>query len=193
LEELRRSSLIEVEHLNMPEVMQRKMSNRDMPAHAAPVPKELHKNNSSASKSSQEHGKQTTISLSSLSVDQQGYFSSASGGSSPRVLQTVPEEPSSTESSKQLDDYDHDDLSPSSTIPTAPSVSASSETTLAAEITGEGATLGGKPMFTEPDFGKVEGEELEKEGLEKEGLRRSPGSFSAETAREDNVTSPTER
>jgi hypothetical protein len=104
------------------------------------------------------------------------YFASTSGGDLP----TVPEE----EGSAGLGtDGAHDDLSPRSFAPHI------SNATFAAEFSS-GATSTGKPMFSEPDFGFGEAEQQE---APSELLRRSPGSFSAETAREDNVISPTER
>jgi hypothetical protein len=110
------------------------------------------------------------------SATEPSYFPSTSGGD----LATVPEE----EGSAGLgNDGTHDDLSPHSSAPQV------SNATLAAEISA-GATSTGKPMFSEPDFGFGEAEQQE---APSELVRRSPGSFSAATAREDNPISPTER
>jgi hypothetical protein len=102
----------------------------------------------------------------------------------------VPEEPSSTESSRVLggsgDGANDDVLSPRSIRFAAPSVA-----TLEAEISGH-STATGKPVFEEPDFapGPVVDDV---EPVEPEFLRRSPGSFSASTARHSDTVSPTER
>ena len=103
-------------------------------------------------------------------------------------MQTVLEETSSTESSRQFEfggDSTYDVYNPASR---ARHVSAS---TLEAEIMGEGATTAGKPMSSEPEFGP---EPLDDVLLPApEALRRSFGSFSAVTSRESETVSPTER
>jgi len=169
LEELRRSSVLEVEHLNSPEAKSRRLSNRDMPTHAAPLP---HKVSSPPSEQHQNAPADTA------------YFS---GASTPHgeSLQTVPEEPSSTESSRLLShDGTSDVLSPRS------QTSSVSVATLEAELAGS-ATYSGKPMFSEPDFGPEMPDDVQPPASE--FLRRSPGSFTAQSARESETVSPTER
>jgi hypothetical protein len=111
-----------------------------------------------------------------LSATEPSYFASTSGGDLP----TVPEEEGSAGFGT---DGAHDNLSPHSSAPQL------SNATIAAEISAA-ATSAGKPMFSEPDFGFGEAEQQD---APSELLRRSPGSFSAATAREDNPISPTER
>jgi hypothetical protein len=178
LEELRRSSLIEVEHLKMPETMQRKLTNRDMPAHSAPIP---------ADHNLPSKVKSPLAQASSPTTKDAQYYASVSGSSSPRGLQTVPEESigSSMDYVKQLQAHDQpQDLSPGSNFYPG----GQSATTLNAELSDGHSTSMGRPMFSEPEFGR---EEVEDDPA----LRRmrSPGSFSAATAREDNTISPTER
>jgi hypothetical protein len=100
-----------------------------------------------------------------ISPPDKGYFG----------LEEIPEEEGSAGLSN---DGAGDDLSPSSTL--------LSNATVTAEL-GGGATTSGKVMFQEPEFG------LKDLDVPSESLRRSPGSFSAETAREDSQLSPTER
>jgi hypothetical protein len=141
----------------------RRLSNRDMPEHAVDIP----------TKSSSP----TMATKSSASAIEPSYFSNASTGDLP----TVPEEEGSAGLSN---DGARDDLSPRSFA--TPQIS---NATMAAELSS-GATSAGKPMFSEPEFGFDEAEQQE---VPSEALRRSPGSFSAATAREDNTISPTER
>jgi hypothetical protein len=162
----------------MPETMQRKLANRDMPEHSAPLPAEQ-----KATKV-----KSPPSGIASSTQDAQ-YYASVSGSSSPHGLQTVPEETISSSmelkqrQAQQSGDANYD-LSPGSTF----HPSGQSATTINAELSGGHSTSTGRPMFTEPEFGR---EEVEEDAV----LRRmrSPGSFSAATAREDNTISPTER
>lgn len=128
LETLRRSSLAEVEHLNMPDPNKRRLSNRDMPEHSADLP--IHG-------SSPPTNTQTT---------EPSYFVD------PHGLPTVPEEEGSTGygndgSAGFRNDGGMDNLSPSS----QPSA-LQSTTTKEAELL-ENATASGQPMFSEPEFG----------------------------------------
>ncbi|KAF2433221.1 nucleotide-diphospho-sugar transferase [Tothia fuscella] len=141
LENLRRTSLVEFEHLKLPSSASRKLSNRDMPEHAVDP---------------------TNIAASVLPPNKDA---TEEGKTPDTGLSTVLEEEGSL-----------DELSPTST--------AFSNATITAELDGS-ATRGGKVMFSEPDFAPAD--------APSEFLRRSPGSFSAETAREDNTLSPTER
>jgi hypothetical protein len=161
----------------MPETMQRKLANRDMPEHSAPLPTE-HKATKAKSPPPE-----------ASSTQDAQYYASVSGSSSPRGLQTVPEETmsSSMEYVKQLQQQSGDpsyDLSPGSTFYPG----GQSATTINAELSGGHSTSMGRPMFSEPEFGREEVED------DPRLMRmRSPGSFSAATAREDNTISPTER
>lgn len=145
-----------------------------MPAHAAPLPKKV------ASPPSDHQP-----SASALPSDQT-YFS---GSSSPHGegLQTVPEEPSSTESSRVIDNDGAEDVY--SPPPIGPSVA-----TLEAEISGH-ATASGKPLFVEPEFGSSPDIETaeDTEPAAPDVLGRSPSSFLALTVKESETVSPTER
>lgn len=150
LENLRKTSLIEFEHLKMPSPTSRKLSNRDMPEHA------VDPTHPAASSTSPPNP---------ISPPDKGYFG----------LEEIPEEEGSAGLSNESA---QDDLSPTSTL--------LSNATVTAEL-GGGATTGGKVMFQEPEFG------LQDLDISSDKVRRSPGSFSAETAREDSQLSPTER
>ncbi|KIW06235.1 hypothetical protein, variant [Verruconis gallopava] len=179
LEELRRNSLLEVQHLKSPEVLGRRLSDREMPAHAVPLPQKV------ASPPASERPAGSTAAA------EQSLFS---GPTSPHgeSLQTVPEEPSSTESSHVLGGSAKEGLEGEALDPKA-TQSAPSVTTLEAEIAGR-ATATGKPVFTEPDFGPGPGPvEEDTEDVAPTGIRRSPGSFSAAALREGEQLSPTER
>lgn len=202
LEELRRSSLLEVEHLKaaidaakQTTDQGRRLSNRDMPAHAAPLPP-AH-NLTSPTESDARHKGSNGNNGSSKSQD---------------PLSTVPEEDTtpSTESSSRhpgSSDGTADPFSPiggtstTDTKYTEPDIlSPKSQTahpsfsvaTLEAGMAGH-ADMFGRPAFSEPDFGPeaVVVDELEKPVMEEK--RRSPGSFSAEVLRESETISPTER
>lgn len=161
----------------MPETMQRKLADRDMPAHSAPIPAD--------------HLSTTKVKSSPVAQQQQDaqYYASLDGAS--RALQTVPEESlgSSMDFVHKLQAGQHTEDLDSDHSPSSPfSPSGQSSTTISSEFSGSHSTSKGLPMFSEPDFGR---EEVEDDPV----LRRmrSPGSFSADTAREDNVVSPTER
>jgi hypothetical protein len=146
-----------------------------MPAHAAPLPEKV---DSPDTKKALVSG--------TTSIDQ-SYFS---GSPTPHgeSLQTVPEEPSSTESSRVLGSSDGtDDIFSPRSLAVGPSVA-----TLEAEIAGH-ATLSGKPMFAEPEFGPGPVLDETEPPIRPDVWRRSPGSFSAVTSRESETVSPTER
>lgn len=166
-----------------------------MPTHAAPLPVNKLSSPSAASSSTSDTTSKAVADAATASSQDQSYFANLES------LQTVPEEPDSNESSRVLPEPTDngasvDVLSPRS-VGVAPSVA-----TLEAEIAGR-ATGEGKPLFDEPDFGPG--------GFDEEGsgpgpvvddvepptgpaaLRRSPGSFSAQGARDGEMVSPTER
>ncbi|RDI76466.1 hypothetical protein Vi05172_g13569 [Venturia inaequalis] len=149
LEELRRSSLIEVEHLKMPEAMQRKLANRDMPTHAAPIPADH----------------LATKAKSPTSPTAQSYVfgtDGIDGTNSPRGnrgLEAVPEEtPGSSmdyvhqlQEEYQPQDLERDPLSPGSAFG-----AVQSDTTFNQFSDDEHASTGGVPLFSEPEFGREE-------------------------------------
>lgn len=160
----------------MPETMQRKLADRDMPAHAAPIPADH---------------LATNVKSPPTSPTAQSYPLGSDGASSPRSsrgLQTVPEEnPGSSmdfvheiQAEYQPRDLEYNPFSPSSSSGTVQSTTTFSD--------NDHATSGGVPLFSEPEFGR---EEVEDDAV----LRRmrSPGSFSEENSRGGEMVSPTER
>ena len=125
LEELRRSSLVEFEHLKAAETAIKKISSRDMPEHAV-VP----------------HGSDGTHELeheleepAALKLPEQAYAT----GEQPHTPSALPSS-------------DHTELSPTSQLP--PQTDSLSTQTAEAEIEGHASTTG-KPVFAEPDFAPV--------------------------------------
>lgn len=162
----------------MPEIMQRKLADRDMPTHAAPIPADH----------------LATKAKSPTSPPAQPYGFGSDGTHSPRSsrgLPTVPEETpgSSTEYVHKLqEDYQPQDVEHDPFSPGRSSGAVQSPTTLNQFSDDDHASSGGVPLFSEPEFGR---EETEDDVV----LRRmrSPGSFSAENSRGGEMMSPTER
>ena len=187
LEELRRNSLLEVQHLKSPpESSGRHLSQRDMPAHAAPLPQ--HKATSPTE--TRDGASDAKAASGNGSEQSSSFFTTTSSSVTGESLTTVPEEPSSLEASRELGE--NDVYSPRATQ-VGPTVA-----TLEAEIAGQ-ATTSGKPLFAEPDFAGGPGPVVLPDTVDDlapvapEILRRSPGSFSADKLREGEAISPTER
>lgn len=171
LEELRRSSLVEFEHLKVAETATRKLSNRDMPEHSA-LPRT--------------DGTQETEDVPSFMLPEQSYSSSSGDNSATSAALAEPTEgdqpPQTSTTLPSRPHMEPAELSPTSQIP--PQAGPLTAATAEAEIEGQ-ASASGKPVFNEPNFGPI-AETIE-------ALRKSPGSFSTESVQEAAHLSPTER
>lgn len=156
----------------MPEIMQRKLADRDMPTHAAPIPADH--------LATKAKSPPTSPTAPSHAFGSDGTTSSRSS----RGLQTVPEETpgSSIDFVQKLQaEYQPQDLNKSGAVQSANTLNRFND--------NDHATSGGVPLFSEPEFGR---EEVEEEDAVLRGMR-SPGSFSAENSRGGEMISPTER
>lgn len=171
LEELRRSSLVEFEHLKTAETAARKLSDRDMPEHSALPGTD---------------GAQEPQDVPSFMLPEQVYPSSSGGsGATPSALPepTESDQPQQTFTTLPFRPHmESAELSPTSQIP--PQAGSLTTATAEAEIEGQ-ASATGNPIFNEPDFGPIA------ESIET--LRKSSGSFSAESVKAADHLSPTER
>jgi hypothetical protein len=168
LEELRRRSLVEYEHLKSAG-NQRGLSRRDMPEHASqPI-----KTENPISEEGQQQLPEKEPSYFSGPESAPGAAAKIPGGEDDQPqLKVQPEKPG------QEEEDNNDDISPTATLS-----QPISSTTAAAELSGS-ATRSGAPVFAEPDF-----------GVDTVGPVRSAGSFSAACALEaqNQNLSPTKR